>query len=68
MSNVPVLTSQECFDGIQVVTLMTDRPINILVSAVNVLNFTKIINNYKRSLFQYGSQLHAKTKFALWCV
>lgn len=47
---------------------MTDRPINIFVTAVNVFNFTKIINNYKRSLFQYGSQPHAKTKFALWCV
>lgn len=36
----------------------------IPVTAVNVLNFIKIINNYQRSLFQHGSQPHAKTKFA----
>lgn len=42
-----------------------DRSISILVTAENVLNFTKTINNYKRSLFQNDSRPHAKPKYAL---
>lgn len=35
---------------------------------MNALNFTKIINNDKRSLFQHGRWPHATSKLALWCI
>lgn len=38
------------------------------VTAMTVENFTKVVNNYKRSSFQHGSQPHTKTKFALWYI
>ena len=38
------------------------------VTAMTLENFTKVVNNYKRSSFQHGSQPHTKTKFALWYI
>lgn len=41
---------------------------SIPLTTRNMLNFSKIVNNYKSSLFQHGSQPHAKIKFALWYI
>lgn len=38
------------------------------VTAMSVVNSTKVVNYFKRSSFQHGSQPHAKTKFALWYI
>lgn len=47
-------------------TLMTDLILcNSILVTLNVLNFTEIISNYKKSLLQHGSQMH--TKLNLHC-